>query len=261
MSLASRFVLPCPIAVLALSLMAGHTLLRSAPTLDGNSGGAQGGTMTSDQVMKMPKIDAHAHIATPGPGQLDAFLTFLERNNLRWLNICVGGMDWTRLKRRIELAQELHRSHPGRIAWATSFGLTSWGKSGLGRGRDRDARRRIRARGGCREDLEGRGNGAEGRRRSIRDGRRSAHGPGVRVARSARTHAGRPSRGTAQLLAAAGFNDHRFRPEVFREPPAVPRLPAPGGPRLRPPGRRARRDAGSASPTEGGRMSSWQPGI
>jgi predicted TIM-barrel fold metal-dependent hydrolase len=89
----------------------------------------QPGAMTVDQVMKMPKIDAHAHIGAPGPGHLSAFIAFLERYNFRWLNICVGGMDWTRLKQKIEAAQELHRSHPDRIAWATSFSLANWGQA------------------------------------------------------------------------------------------------------------------------------------
>jgi predicted TIM-barrel fold metal-dependent hydrolase len=91
--------------------------------------GAQVGTLTVDQVMKMPKVDAHAHIGALGPGALEAFVAFLDRYNFRWLNICVGGMNWARLSKQIESAQAIHRAHPDRIAWATSFNLTNWGQA------------------------------------------------------------------------------------------------------------------------------------
>ena len=90
---------------------------------------AQGDAMTVDQVMKMPKIDAHAHIGAVSPGHLRAFVAFLEQYNLRWLNICVGGMDWARLGRQIGSAQALHAAQPDRIAWATSFTVTNWGQA------------------------------------------------------------------------------------------------------------------------------------
>ena len=90
---------------------------------------AQGDAMTVDQVMKMPKIDAHAHIGAVSPGHLRAFVAFLEQYNLRWLNICVGGMDWARLSRQIGSAQALHAAQPDRIAWATSFTVTNWGEA------------------------------------------------------------------------------------------------------------------------------------
>jgi len=90
---------------------------------------AQGDAMTVDQVLKMPKIDAHAHIGAVSPGHLRAFVAFLEQYNLRWLNICVGGMDWGRLSRQIGSAQALHAAQPDRIAWATSFTVTNWGQA------------------------------------------------------------------------------------------------------------------------------------
>jgi predicted TIM-barrel fold metal-dependent hydrolase len=89
---------------------------------------AQDGAMTVSQVMQMPKIDAHAHIGGMSPEHLRAFVAFLERYNLRWLNICVGGMDWARLSRQIGSAQALHAAHADRIAWATSFTVTNWGQ-------------------------------------------------------------------------------------------------------------------------------------
>ncbi len=91
--------------------------------------GAQGASMTVAQVMQMPKIDAHAHIGNVSPAHLRAFVAFLEKYNLRWLNIAVGGMNWPRLSRQIGSAQALHSAYPERIAWATSFDLTNWGQA------------------------------------------------------------------------------------------------------------------------------------
>ena len=90
---------------------------------------AQGDAMTVAQVMQMPKIDAHAHLGAPGPEQLRAFMAFLEKINLRWLNICVGGTDWARLSRQIGAAQALHSAYPERLAWATSFTVANWGQA------------------------------------------------------------------------------------------------------------------------------------
>jgi len=83
-------------------------------------------TMTVDQVMAMPKIDAHAHLREMTPAQTQAFVRLLEKENLRWLNIATGAMDWPRLRGQIERAEALHRAHPDRIAWATSFNLENW---------------------------------------------------------------------------------------------------------------------------------------
>ena len=108
--------------VLAAALTLPVSARRSAPPPDQ----AGGGTMTVDAVMAMPKIDAHAHVAAVSPAQRDALVRFLEAQNLRWLNICVGGMNWPRLQQQIERAAALHRAFPDRIAWATSFNLTDW---------------------------------------------------------------------------------------------------------------------------------------
>jgi predicted TIM-barrel fold metal-dependent hydrolase len=93
------------------------------------SGAAQDGPMTVDQVMRMPKIDAHAHIGALGPGHLERFVAFLDQHDFRWLNICTGGMNRARLEQKIKLAQDLHRAHPKQIAWATSFSLENWGQA------------------------------------------------------------------------------------------------------------------------------------
>jgi len=86
---------------------------------------AQGG-LTVDQVMAMPKIDAHAHLRPTTVAQREAFAAFLEKHNFEWLDICTGGMNWARLKAQIAAAGEAHRSAPARIAWATSFDISNW---------------------------------------------------------------------------------------------------------------------------------------
>ena len=123
MSLISRRVSLRAVVLLAGSLAVAAALMLRAPV------SAQGEAMTVDQVMRMPKIDAHAHVGVLGPGQLDAFVAFLEKMNFRWLNVCVGGMNWARLSEQIESAQEMHRAHPARLAWATSFNLTNWSQA------------------------------------------------------------------------------------------------------------------------------------
>ena len=87
-------------------------------------------TLTVDQVMRMPKIDAHAHFGSVGTAEREAFVRFLERIDLRWLNICTGGMNAKRLDQQIAAAKELHRAAPERIGWATSFHLSNWGNAG-----------------------------------------------------------------------------------------------------------------------------------
>jgi len=88
---------------------------------------AQADTLTVSDVLAMPKIDAHAHIGAVSPAHLHALLAFLERYNIRWLNIAVGGMDWARLNGQIGAAQALHAAYPDRVAWATSFTVSNWG--------------------------------------------------------------------------------------------------------------------------------------
>jgi predicted TIM-barrel fold metal-dependent hydrolase len=123
MPLTSRPSFPSLAVLLGVSLAVAAAVLLRAPV------SAQGDAMTVDQVMQMPKIDAHAHIGAVGPAHLKAFITFLEKYNFRWLDICVGGMDWARLSRQIGSAQALHAAQPDRIAWATSFTVTNWGQA------------------------------------------------------------------------------------------------------------------------------------
>ncbi len=109
------------VGLIALSLVVPIVLV--------HAGGRQAAApqrMTVDQVMAMPKIDAHAHVQAVNPAQREAFAAFLEKHNLRWLDICVGGMNWPRLEAQIARAEELHRAYPTRIAWATSFDVSNW---------------------------------------------------------------------------------------------------------------------------------------
>ncbi len=97
----------------------------AAPAREGNAA-----TLTVDQVMRMPKVDAHAHLGPLDAASRDAFVRFLEKIDLRWLTIATGGMDAKRLDQQIAAAKELHRAAPERIGWATSFHLSGWGDAG-----------------------------------------------------------------------------------------------------------------------------------
>lgn len=77
-------------------------------------------------VERMPKIDAHAHVLAMRPEQVQPFIAFLDRQNLRWLDICTGGLAWDRLQAKMAIARQLSRDHPTRVAWASSFNLSNW---------------------------------------------------------------------------------------------------------------------------------------
>jgi len=138
MQYTSRMALPFrPLIAALLFVPALWTL--SAPGAGCREGAGQeapaaGAAMTVDQVMAMPKIDAHAHLREMSPAGREAFIRFLEKHNLRWLNICTGGMDPVRLRQQIERAAEVHRANPDRVAWATSFDLAAWGSPGWATG-------------------------------------------------------------------------------------------------------------------------------
>jgi predicted TIM-barrel fold metal-dependent hydrolase len=120
----SRFASSCLAAALVLAVALVLTAAVARPAAQGPRPGTD--AMTVDQVMAMPKIDAHAHLRELTPAQTQAFVRFLEKQNFRWLNIAVGGMNWPRLQQQIERASTLHKAYPERLAWATSFNLTNW---------------------------------------------------------------------------------------------------------------------------------------
>jgi predicted TIM-barrel fold metal-dependent hydrolase len=84
--------------------------------------------MSVEALEKMPKIDVHAHISDFGDTGEESVIAMLAKHNFKWLDICVVGTEWERLQRKIGLAKRFHKSYPQRIAWATSFNLTNWGK-------------------------------------------------------------------------------------------------------------------------------------
>jgi predicted TIM-barrel fold metal-dependent hydrolase len=84
--------------------------------------------MSVEALEKMPKIDVHAHISDFGDTGEESVIAMLAKHNFKWLDICVVGTEWEKLQRKVTLAKRFHKSYPQRIAWATSFNLTNWGK-------------------------------------------------------------------------------------------------------------------------------------
>ncbi len=106
---------------LVLALLAGLAVASRHPSAQ-----SAGAGLTVDQVMAMPKIDAHAHLRPMTPAERQVFAAFLEKQNFKWLTICTGGMNWQRLKAQIAEAEASHQAAPARIAWATSFDISNW---------------------------------------------------------------------------------------------------------------------------------------
>lgn len=123
MPIRMRLEVRCCACLLVLALT---IALVSAQNAAQNTAAAAGEILTVDQVMKMPKYDAHAHVMALGPGQAEKFIAFLAERNFRWLDICTGGMEWDRLQQKVELAQKLHKAYPDRIGWAPSFNISNW---------------------------------------------------------------------------------------------------------------------------------------
>ena len=113
---------------LFLALAVTLVVLAARPSGEPAPQAGREGLMTVDEVMQMPKTDAHAHIGGASLDRLAPFVSFLEQHNLKWLTICTGGMNGARLERQIVAAREAYRAHPARIAWAVSFNLENWGK-------------------------------------------------------------------------------------------------------------------------------------
>jgi len=120
----NRLLLLVPLALTVGALHAGPQSTKTVGPA------ASPDTLTTDQVMGMPKIDAHAHVEAMSADQREAFVRFLEKNDLRWLAIATGGMNRERLDERIDVSREMHLAEPKRVAWATSFHLTNWNDAG-----------------------------------------------------------------------------------------------------------------------------------
>ena len=57
--------------------------------------------MSLAELQKMPKIDVHAHISDFGSTGEKQFISFLEKHNFKWLDICVVGTEWQKLQRKL----------------------------------------------------------------------------------------------------------------------------------------------------------------
>ena len=116
--------------VLILSLAAGIALAFARSGLAGPPTPlSQVGRTTLEELERMPKIDAHAHVGHDGAADEKLFIDLLKKHNLKWLDICVVGTEWGKLQQRIATAESLHKRYPEQIAWATSFNLENWGQA------------------------------------------------------------------------------------------------------------------------------------
>ncbi|MBN2287721.1 MAG: amidohydrolase family protein [Candidatus Glassbacteria bacterium] len=100
----------------------------------GPQGGGQGKAepvqeqyLSVDELMAMPKIDAHVHLRGLLDSEVGPLLATLQKHNMRWLTISTRGMKREFLMDQIDLAAKLHAEHPEWISWATSFSLENWG--------------------------------------------------------------------------------------------------------------------------------------
>ena len=55
--------------------------------------------MTVEELLKMPKIDSHAHVGNLEEGEEARFIAALEKLNMCWLDICTVGTEWEILKK------------------------------------------------------------------------------------------------------------------------------------------------------------------
>jgi predicted TIM-barrel fold metal-dependent hydrolase len=86
-----------------------------------------GNLMTMEELTKMPKIDAHAHLGENAEKSRARFIAFLTKHHLKWLDICTMGTDWKKMQSQIVSAERFHKDYSAQISWATSFNLENWG--------------------------------------------------------------------------------------------------------------------------------------
>jgi predicted TIM-barrel fold metal-dependent hydrolase len=90
-------------------------------------------TLSTDELMRMPKIDAHAHIMEFGQDGEELFTAMLERHNMKWLDICtflLGEGGEKGYGQQVELAERLHGKYPDRVSWTTGLSLEGWNSPG-----------------------------------------------------------------------------------------------------------------------------------
>ncbi len=83
--------------------------------------------MSVEELLAMPKIDAHSHIIELDEAGETKFFDLLERHNMKWLSIATRGTQWERSSKMIDSAVRLTPRHPGHLAWITTFNLENWG--------------------------------------------------------------------------------------------------------------------------------------
>ncbi len=81
--------------------------------------------MTVEELKKMVKIDSHTHLNGLKPEEEAPLFATLKEHNMRWFDICTGGMklDYDKIK----LAASMHRKYGPWVNWATCFSLENWG--------------------------------------------------------------------------------------------------------------------------------------
>jgi len=79
--------------------------------------------------IEQPKIDTHAHIFPIdwNDERTGALIDFLRAHDMKWLDICTGGLEWELLQTKVGIAADFHGRFPDRIAWAVSFNIENWG--------------------------------------------------------------------------------------------------------------------------------------
>jgi len=100
--------------------------------------------VTVDELLALPKIDAHAHLLGGDARGTDMLRPLLERHALRWISICWYQSEESFLP-TVELAARSHARDPAHVSWITTFSLAGFGSSGwleraLDSVRDGDAR-------------------------------------------------------------------------------------------------------------------------
>jgi predicted TIM-barrel fold metal-dependent hydrolase len=89
---------------------------------------ATGNMMSMEELMAMPKIEAHSHIVELDNEGEAKFFGLLERHNMKWLTIATRGSQWSRSSKMIDSAVRLTPLYPSQLAWITTFNLENWGE-------------------------------------------------------------------------------------------------------------------------------------
>jgi len=80
--------------------------------------------VTPDELLAMPKIDAHVHLVGNGPDDT-ALISLLERHAMRWISICWYETD-AGFARQAAAARRLSATNPDRFSWITTFPLSGF---------------------------------------------------------------------------------------------------------------------------------------